>query len=107
MTNEMTTKKDYGYFTIEVVQNDLDMDGKTYVKLSMIHIDPSYRGQGLGKKLMAEALESLKSFDLPIILVACPQGKDIDLERLVEFYQGFGFEVDEDYADCPYPIMYF
>lgn len=68
--------------TISLVANDTDLRQDLYPMMTMFVVDPDYRGQGIGTKLMKALLEiSQKSF------------KEVFLTTKLEgFYEKFGFE---------------
>lgn len=70
-------------------------------KIEMLFIDPAYRGQGIGKRLLQHALQEQKV-------------KQVDVNeqnaQAVGFYQHMGFRVvgrsDLDGLGKPYPILH-
>lgn len=90
------------------VEEDL-IDGDEYILIDKIYVNPEYRNQGYGKKLLDEALAEIKAEHprTPIKLVAMPDSgpDEIELEDLVKFYEKNGFSVDESAANMDGVVM--
>jgi ribosomal protein S18 acetylase RimI-like enzyme len=56
-----------------------------------IFVPNELRGQGIAKKMMQELIENNKNIDIE--LHAYPQDEQTDINKLVEFYESFGFEI--------------
>jgi ribosomal protein S18 acetylase RimI-like enzyme len=61
------------------------------VILDMIEVDEKLRGKGIAKKAMERFLNMHKG--KTIELHAYPQDDSTDLQRLVDLYTSFGFEI--------------
>lgn len=61
--------------------------------LDMIEVSPAYRGQGKGREAMELLIDFAQENEKieTIGLFACPQDAETDKERLIEFYENFGF----------------
>ncbi|HTN46067.1 MAG TPA: GNAT family N-acetyltransferase [Flavipsychrobacter sp.] len=69
-------------------------------KVEMLFLDPSYFGQGLGRKLLDFAVEKLHANQLDV---------NEQNTKALQFYQRFGFEVfertDQDDQGRNYPLL--
>ena len=72
--------------------------GDDYWLISNVFVEPAFRGQGVARKLMTEAIAEMKAErpDLKIKLVAIPQDDETDIELLGTFYESLGFEAIGD-----------
>ncbi len=72
--------------------------GDDYWLISNVFVEKEYRGKGIARKLMIEAIEEMKAErpELKIKLVAIPQDDDTDIELLGAFYESLGFEAVGD-----------
>lgn len=67
-----------------------DMTNSIY--LSELYIEPQYRGDGNGSKIMNEILEFSDNVKLPVVLIPEPEKLTKKAEkRLIIFYKRFGF----------------
>ena len=66
----------------------LNRKGQKRAQIESIHIDNEYRGQGLGKKLMAFLIEQAKEQGCTIVQLT----SDKTRERAHQFYIDLGFE---------------
>ncbi|WP_166359938.1 GNAT family N-acetyltransferase [Pseudomonas akapageensis] len=70
-------------------------------KVEMLFIDPQYRGQGIGKKLLRYAIEHLNADELDV---------NEQNDQAVGFYFKQGFEVigrsEHDGMGQPYPLLH-
>ncbi|HEY0604056.1 MAG TPA: GNAT family N-acetyltransferase [Herpetosiphonaceae bacterium] len=75
--------------------------GVVKVKIEMLFIDPAWRGQGIGRRLLTHAVEVLGA-TLVDVNEQNPQA--------IGFYDRMGFEViwrsERDGADKPFPILH-
>jgi ribosomal protein S18 acetylase RimI-like enzyme len=81
----MVIKTDHGF----LLANKLPGHGW---EITAIRVDSEYQGQGIGTKLMQEAL---KKIGRPVFLFATPEWGS-NYKRLVKFYKSFGFELFKD-----------
>lgn len=65
----------------------------SYIDLDMLGVHPSYKGKGLGSKLLKWGLERADAEGLEVYLSASPEGKPL--------YEKFGFRIVDTYS--PYP----
>ena len=72
--------------------------GDDYWLISNVFVEPSFRGQGVARKMMVEAIAEMKAErpKLKIKLVAIPQDDETDIELLGAFYESLGFEAIGD-----------
>ena len=72
--------------------------GDDYWLISNVFVEPAFRGQGVARKLMTEAIAEMKAErqELKIKLVAIPQDDETDIELLGAFYESLGFEAIGD-----------
>ena len=72
--------------------------GDDYWLISNVFVEPAFRGQGVARKLMVEAIAEMKAErpELKIKLVAIPQDDATDIELLGAFYESLGFEAIGD-----------
>ena len=72
--------------------------GEDYWLISNVFVEPAFRGQGVARKLMVEAIAEMKAErpELKIKLVAIPQDDETDIELLGAFYESLGFEAIGD-----------
>jgi len=71
-----------------------------YVMVEKIWVPAELRGNGLGRKMMAEALDEIEAKypGMTIKLAALPFDGGMDMNSLVDFYESFGFEVEDAYG---------
>jgi predicted GNAT family N-acyltransferase len=86
--------------------------GKSYIEFSeeneeivvdKVFVHESQRGEYLGHKLLDIALNHAKSVNMNLSLYAEPD-EDMEIEKLVEYYQDYGFESD---GDCDQLMTYY
>ena len=67
--------------------------GEDYWLISNVFVEPAFRGQGVARKMMVEAIAEMKAErpELKIKLVAIPQDDETDIELLGAFYESLGF----------------
>ena len=72
--------------------------GDDYWLISNVFVEKAFRGQGVARKMMIEAIAKMKAErpDLKIKLVAIPQDDETDIELLGAFYESLGFEAIGD-----------
>ena len=72
--------------------------GDDYWLINNVFVEPAFRGQGVARKMMVEAIAEMKAErpELKIKLVAIPQGDETDIELLCAFYESLGFEAIGD-----------
>ena len=72
--------------------------GEDYWLISNVFVEPAFRGQGVARKMMVEAIAEMKAErpELKIKLVAIPQDDKTDIELLGAFYESLGFEAIGD-----------
>lgn len=91
MKNEI--KKSYIEYSIENEE----------VVVDKLYVAPDQRGQYLGHKLLTVALDYAKEIGLNLALYAEPD-EDMEADKLVEYYENFGFESD---SDCDQLMTYY
>ena len=69
--------KPCGYFRREYHQ--------TYIEIHEINIDPAYQGQGIGTRILMDALADADQLGLPVVL------QTLHLNRAADLYQRLGF----------------
>ena len=75
-------------------QYDDLFEDKLFVIIENIKINPEYQKNGLGKELMNKALELISSKNIKLIsLNASPLNNQINSDKLLLFYQKFGFKI--------------
>jgi len=71
-------------------------EGKEKITLALIKIPEKQRNKGLGKEYINELKEYANQVNKPIDLVPDDkQGKNVDYDRLVKFYEDLGFKLQE------------
>lgn len=65
-------------------------DGRIVYYVSYIYVAPTYRSKKLGSWLLKSAIQSVQSSGIKYVLLT----SDVTDEKLVHFYQKFGFTVD-------------
>ena len=72
--------------------------GDDYWLISNVFVEKAFRGQGVARKMMIEAIAKMKDErpELKIKLVAIPQDDETDIEFLGAFYESLGFEAIGD-----------
>lgn len=72
--------------------------GDDYWLISNVFVEKAFRGQGVARKMMIEAIAEMKAErpELKIKLVAIPQDDETDIELLGSFYESLGFEATGD-----------
>jgi GNAT superfamily N-acetyltransferase len=66
-----------------------------YVKIDNLFVKPEFRGNGVARSLMAQAIAKIEA-DFPgmtIKIVPEPKSTGTDLSRLAAFYESLGLEV--------------
>lgn len=87
------------YISYSVVEEEIhghegDVVGaQEYWLIEAVYVPVANRGQGVARKLMAEAIAEMQSErpDLAIRLWCEPQDSSTCAEKLAEFYEGLGF----------------
>lgn len=82
--------------------------GADYALIEKVWVPVEMRGQGLGKKLIADAIAEIRAIhgDITIRLAALPFGEDpMDIDDLVAYYERMGFSVDENQDGCHAVLM--
>ena len=74
-----------------------DCDDKE-LEITKVFVSPEQRGNGIGKKLVQEAIDYAKEKGYKTVgLYAYPQTKDsLTEEQLINWYSSMGFESDAD-----------
>ena len=74
-----------------------DCDDKE-LEVTKVFVSPEQRGNGIGKKLVQEAIDYAKENGFKTVgLYAYPQTKDsLTEEQLINWYSSMGFESDAD-----------
>lgn len=72
--------------------------GDDYWLISNVFVEPAFRGQGVARKMMVDAIAEMKAErpELKIKLVCMSQDDDTDQEKLAKFYESLGFEAVGD-----------
>ena len=72
--------------------------GDDYWLIGNVFVEKAFRGQGVARKMMVEAIAEMKAErpELKIKLVAIPQDDETDIELLSAFYESLGFEAIGD-----------
>ena len=72
--------------------------GDDYWLISNVFVEPAFRGQGVARKMMVEAIAEMKAErpELKIKLVAIPQDDETDIELPGAFYESLGFDAIGD-----------
>ena len=72
--------------------------GEDYWLISNVFVEPAFRGKGVARKMMVEAIAEMKAErpELKIKLVVIPQDDETDIELLGAFYESLGFEAIGD-----------
>ena len=72
--------------------------GDDYWLISNVFVEKAFRGQGVARKMMIEAIAEMKAEhpELKIKLVAIQQDDETDIELLGAFYESLGFEAIGD-----------
>ena len=89
----------YGINCEEIYDEDGEVSyGDDYWLISNVFVEKAFRGQGVARKLMIEAIAEMKAErpELKIKLVAIPQDDETDIELLGSFYESLGFEAIND-----------
>lgn len=89
----------YGINCEEIYDEDGEVSyGDDYWLISNVFVEPAFRGQGVARKMMVEAIAEMKAErqELKIKLVAIPQDDETDIELLGAFYESLGFEAIGD-----------
>ena len=73
------------------------------VILHSMFVHDQYKGKGIATKMMQRFVNRFSHRDIE--LVANPLDDDTDLERLVNFYERFGFEQDADQCSESMTLM--
>ena len=77
-----------------------EIGSKPYMLISHVYVYPEYRCQGHARRLLAEAIKTMKMSGLPIRLAALPTEDNINMEDLVNFYESMGFDVEDTSTDA-------
>ncbi len=78
----------------------IDEDGNElfsddFVRINNLFVKPEFREKGFARKLMGAADDLIRKQypGMKIKIVAEPKEKSVDFDRLVSFYESFGYEV--------------
>lgn len=68
------------------------------VEIALLRIPSKYRGKGVGRALLTLGLINIVKYhpDVPIMLEPRPLDDDTDYDKLVDFYESFGFVMKAD-----------
>lgn len=86
---------DWDIYTDEAYDEEgNEIEGETYAKIDNLFVNPEFRGQGKAKEFIELALVEIKKAGFGNAkIVPEPKEKDVDFERLAEFYESMGLEV--------------
>lgn len=86
MADDIEEYDEYGNF-VDVTS------GPEYAVIDKIYVDPSERGRGKARSMLRETIQEIQSErpDIPIKLNALPLEPEVDMDRLVSFYESEGF----------------
>jgi GNAT superfamily N-acetyltransferase len=100
----MKIEKDYGYALIfEIDPAEEGFENLTGHQIDLLYIAPEHRGKGRAIELMNEIISFYGEGDLH--LICCPKEQDMSFDRLISFYEGLGFALNESAGEMPYPLM--
>jgi GNAT superfamily N-acetyltransferase len=94
--------EEYGFISDTVTHDSVidedgeEVDGDDYILIELVYVKPEYRGMGIARKLLVDFLKKNRSCGMDIRLVALPKEDEIDIERLVKFYESVGFSIDDE-----------
>lgn len=83
-----------GQIKTKKYQIEWTIDENGVVILDTMYVHDEYKGMGVATKMMQRFVDRFSHRDIE--LVANPLDDDTDLDRLVSFYERFGFEQDAD-----------
>ena len=83
-----------GQIKTKKYQIEWTVEAEGCVILDSMFVQDEHKGKGIATKMMQRFVDRFSHRDIE--LVAMPLDDDTDLERLVNFYERFGFEEDAD-----------
>lgn len=99
------------YISWDVTEDDIyDAEGSVvgadeYVLIEKIWVPTEQRGNGLGRKMLVEALEEIEKTGLTCKVAALPFDGGMEMAVLVEWYESFGFSVEDASGDAVIMVM--
>lgn len=74
-----------------------EIETGVHVTISLVRVSDDRRGEGLGTKLMQDALDQIRADGYSTVkLAAHPYDGDDHMDDLVRFYERLGFTIDKD-----------
>lgn len=80
---------------IEIEQDELE---ENELVITMVYANE--KRKGTGTELVKWAIEYAREQGKELTLCACPQDDSIELDDLIEFYAGLGFNEEYRQSDC-------
>lgn len=99
------------YISWDVTEDDIyDDEGDVvgsdeYVLIEKIWVPAEQRGNGVGRKIMVEALEEIEKTGLTCKVAALPFDGGMEMADLVEWYESFGFSVEDASGDAVVMVL--
>lgn len=76
-----------------------------YALIEKVWVPEGQRGQGKGRKLIEEALKEIEETGLTCKIAALPFDGGMDMADLVEWYESFGFSVEDTSGHAVVMVM--
>lgn len=99
------------YVSWTVTEDDIyDADGEVvgveeYALIEGVWVPAEQRGNGVGRKIMVKALEEIEKTGLTCKVAALPFDGGMEMADLVEWYESFGFSVEDASGDAVIMVM--
>ena len=99
------------YISWTVTEDDTyDADGEVvgveeYALIEKVWVPVEQRGQGKGRELMAQAIKEIEATGLACKIAALPFDGGMAMADLVEWYESFGFSVEDASGDAVVMVL--
>ena len=108
--NERNMKME-AYVSWAVTEDDVyDADGEVvgieeYALIEKVWVPAEQRGQGKGRELVEQAIKEIEVTGLSCKIAALPFDDGMEMADLVEWYESFGFSVEDASGDAVIMVM--
>lgn len=95
---------EYEMFVLELAEGRVEYSvGVDFVNIDLVYVKPEHRGKGVGAKLLTAALHEavVEGKDAYLLVDKYSLDEGMSAERLVAWYEKFGFESVSDKNNLP------